>query len=88
MAGNIHWLKDVPPGTFYRDANHYLVTKEVFDQIGCYTRSMPTGASSGRIYRRDEHWSGPPANWFIYVCFTDPEKGCIEHRGKPALVVE
>ena len=71
---SVHWLKDLPAGSFFADYLHrrIVITPEAFESIGDYTQSMPTHASPGRIYRKNWHWSGPPSNWFVYICWRDP----------------
>lgn len=87
MVGHIHYVKDLPPDSFVYDDQVCLITLEAFDAIADYTRSQPTGASPGRIYKKNLHWSGPPANWFIYVCVPDGRPGWTQHDGRPAIIV-
>ena len=93
--GSISWMKEIPSGTALWDSlarpsgdRFVVITLEVFGEIGDYSRSMPTGPSPGRVYRKNMHWSGPPSNWFIYVCKADPdEEGyTLHHPYKPILV--
>lgn len=49
------------------------LTQEIFEGIGDYTRSQPTGPSAGRVYRKNLMWDkvnhpDEPDNWFIFWC--------------------
>lgn len=74
--GDIHYVRDCPEGTILFNSTGVLVRQSTFDRLGDYTRSMPTGPSPGRIWRRanfftalmpsHEHFGMDP-NWFVYV---------------------
>lgn len=74
--GDISWLKDVPEGTMLCNSNGVLVMRSTFDRLNDYTRSMPTGPSPGRVWKRALYWTalmpshehfGEDPNWFVYV---------------------
>lgn len=95
--GHISWLREVPEDTYLLDPisrptgeRHILITLGSFLSLNDYTRSMPTGPSPGRVYRKNLHWTKMPANWFVYVCEADPtEEGyTLHHPFKPILIDE
>lgn len=87
-GGSVHWARDVAPGEMLRDDKHCVITRAALESIADYTQSRPTGPSPGRIYRKNLHWSGPPSNWFVYICEPDAEPGFTLHRGLPVLLVD
>ena len=53
------------------DDETIVLPADVLASISDYTRSQPTGATPGRVYRRDENWTrqyGPDPEWWIYIC--------------------
>lgn len=87
MKSAIQYLKDVPKGSFLSSRECVVIEREVFERLSDYTRSSPTGASVGRVWKKDLHWSGPPSNWFVYICDVDPNDGRKFYYGRPALLV-
>jgi len=85
--GDINYLKEVPPGSYLADRMCVVLEQAVFDKLSDYTRSSPTGASVGRVWKKNLHWSGPPANWFVYICDVDPNDGHKFYYGRPVLLV-
>lgn len=71
------WLAALQPADLILDDPECVViTRAAFDQLQDYTRSQPTGPSTGRIWKKNFHWSGPPDNWFIcLVGLPDGEPG-------------
>lgn len=73
---DIHYTKDIPDGAIrwtLGKRSPAIVTQNVFDRLGDYTRSVPTGPTPGRVYKKNLGW--PPNmedNWFIYFCVRDP----------------
>lgn len=74
--GDISWLKDCPEGTILFNSTGVLVLRSTFDRLNDYTRSMPTGPSPGRVWKRSLFWTalmpshenfGQDPNWFVYV---------------------
>lgn len=44
------------------------LSQQTFESLADYTRSSPTAASPGRIYRKNLGWPKEmPDNWFIYL---------------------
>lgn len=73
---------------FVYDDQVCLITQAAFDRLSDYTRSQPTSPSPGRIYKKNLHWTGPPANWFVYVCALDPaDPTWVLHHGRQAVIV-
>ncbi len=82
--GYCHYVKDLPgkihlsePPTHKPLEPHrreMRLDQRTFDSIGDYTRSMPTGASEGRIWKRNLGW---PAhmddNWFVHLVINAPD---------------
>lgn len=90
---DIDYVDDLPEGTFEwlddADPPAYAVTPSVFERIGDYTRSQPTGPSPGRIYRKNRGWPGDmDDNWFVYVCVPDIEPGFTLHQGRRIIFME
>lgn len=51
-----------------------LLDQRTFDAIDDYTRSMPTGASAGRIWKRNLGWPPDMAdNWFVHIVINAPD---------------
>lgn len=70
------------------DDHACIITQAAFDRLPNYTRSQPTGPRPGFVYRKNLHWTGPPDNWFVYVCTLDPEDPeYVLHNGRQALLV-
>lgn len=75
---SVHYVRDCPqkPHLSEPPAHNPIdphrreikLTQETFDALGDYTRSLPTGPSEGRIYKKNFGW---PAhvddNWFVYI---------------------
>lgn len=84
---SIHYLKEVPLDAIASDGDNVVIRRDVFEQLADYTRSHPTAPSSGRIFRKNLHWSGPPDNWFVYICWGDGDTDGVWNRGMKALIV-
>lgn len=81
--GDISYLEKVPAGTILFNSNRVLVLRSTFERLDDYTRSMPTGPSPGRIWRRALFWTalmeahehyGQDPNWFVYIARLCPGK--------------
>jgi hypothetical protein len=82
-----HYLKEIKDDLVYDD-KVCLITTAAFEKLADYTRSQPTSPSPGRVYKKNLHWSGPPDNWFVYVCALDPEdSNYVLHHGRVAVLV-
>lgn len=83
----VHYLKEIQDDLMYDD-KVCLITAAAFANLADYTRSQPTSPRPGFVYKKNLHWTGPPDNWFVYVCALDPEDpNYVLHHGRPALVV-
>ena len=79
------FIRDLKDGIL-DDGEHVAISQRDFDTLDDYTQSSPTAPSLGRIWKKNFHWSGPPANWF--VCYTFPDDvGDSWTAQRPALVV-
>lgn len=86
---HIHWVRDLPAWGWEEIGGEFHLTQEIFDNIADYTQSMPTGPSPGRIYKKNLHWSGPPSNWHIYVCWRDKEyPDAVSHTPLRAVIID
>ena len=94
--GHVHYLKDLPTREYLLDpierpvgTRHIVITLDAFLSIGDYTRSQPTAPSPGRVYKKNLHWTGPPSNWFVYVCEADPaEEGWTFHHPYAVILLD
>lgn len=82
--GDVHYLKNLPTKIRLSQPPSYKPTvptarmctldRATFNRLGDYTRSMPTGPSAGRIYRRNMGWPADmPDNWFVYIVINSPD---------------
>lgn len=82
--GHVHYVKDLPskihlsePPTHKPLSPHrreVMLDQATFDAIGDYTRSMPTGASAGRIWKRNLGWpEDVDDNWFVHIVIDAPD---------------
>lgn len=78
--GDIHYFVEMPVEQYRYDRHIMIVTPELFRRIGDYTQSQPTSPSPGRIYKKNLHWSGPPTNWWVYLCEKSKMEGYVDHR--------
>src|SRR4051794_27474468 len=79
--GDIHYFIEMPIDQYRYDNNVLIVTPELFERIGDYTRSQPTSPSPGRIYRKNLGWHKQfPDNWWAYLCEPSAEEGYVDHR--------
>lgn len=79
--GDIHYLKDMTAGEYYFKGDAVLMTHRLFERIGDYTRSQPTGPSVGRVYRKNLDWRpDTPDNWWLFICERDLDPRYILHR--------
>lgn len=95
---SIHYVKDLPgkihltepPGykPFDRRHREIMLDQKTFDSIGDYTRSMPTGASAGRIWKRNLGWPDDVEdNWFVHLVVDAPDgDGQLHVPYKPVIV--
>lgn len=75
--GDIHYWKDIPDRGISWSLStlhdYATVTQEVFDRLADYSRSQPTGPSSGRVYKKNLGWHPDDEDaWYIYMCIRDP----------------
>ena len=84
-----HWRAFFPDDAIISDDIHCLMDQSTFEKIPDYTQSRPTGASPGRIYRKNLGWPDDmPDNWFVYICESrEGDPGGVYHVGKPSLVI-
>lgn len=92
--GDIHYLKDIPKGTYTFDRKTAVVTIEVFKRLADYTRSCPTGPKPGRIYKKLGNWDemrkypDHESFWWVYYCIRDPkDPKYVLHIPRRLLVV-
>ena len=78
--GDIHYFVEMPVDQYRYDQHVLIVTPDLFRRIGDYTQSKPTSPSPGRIYKKNLHWTGPPSNWWVYLCEPSTEEGYVDHR--------
>lgn len=94
--GDIHYVKDVPKGTLLLDdpsisasERHCIIDPTSFERLGNYTQSMPTGASPGRIYKKNLGWPKEmDDNWIVYLVTRSEQEGYVDHNPYKALLLE
>ena len=84
-----HYVAKIPEAECFIDDDQILLTQRVFDGLGEYSCSLPTGPSPGRIYRRNLRWpkeSRNPSNWLVYICEPDTKPGWVVHRQRRPVI--
>lgn len=88
------WREEMPSEEYLVDGLEVegrvvLMTQGVFDQLMDYSRSLPTGPSPGRVYKKNYGWPDDmPDNWFFFYCDTDPDDSAyVVHHPYQIVVV-